>query len=91
MRSRDQQDHSSKFTPFFLIIDISYMNSELCSVDQFLDKCQCLASILVHILLVRVGIVAVAAVRISGVAIRLNNGRVSRRALVSAGTGRKLV
>lgn len=74
-----------------VLSSVSYIRGSSSSVDQLLDERQCLASILIDVLLVRVRIIAIAAVRIGGVTVRLNDGRIGGRTLVSAGTSRKLV
>lgn len=63
----------------------------LSSVHELLDESQRLLTVLVDVLLVRVGIVAVAAVGVGRVAVRLDDGRAGRGALEAAGAGSELV
>jgi len=60
------------------------------SIQQLLDKVERLLSILVDILLVRVGVVAVAAVGIGRVAVGLEDGFGSGFTLEAAGASREL-
>lgn len=55
-----------------------------------LDESQSLGSVLVDVLLVGVGVVAVAAVRVGGVAVRLNDGGACWCALEARWTGGEL-
>ena len=69
---------------------VSKQTPNLGGIEELLDEGQRLCSVLVDVLLVRVGIVAVAAVRVGRVAVRLNDGRLGRRALEALGTGGEL-
>jgi len=60
-------------------------------IDKLLDESKCLRAVLVDVLLVRVGVVAVAAIRVRRVAVRLDDGRVGGRALEAAGAGGELI
>ena len=59
-------------------------------VELALDEGQRLGTVLVAILLMRVGVGARAAVRVGRVAVRLNDGRLGRRALEALGAGGEL-
>jgi len=60
------------------------------SIQLAPDEGKCLLAVLVDVLLVRVGVVAGAAVRVSRVAVRLDDGRARGGALKASGTGREL-
>jgi hypothetical protein len=70
---------------------ISKHSLRLSGVDELLDEGKRLLAVLVDVLLVRVGVVAVAAVGVGRVAVRLDDGRASRRALEAARAGSKLL
>lgn len=62
----------------------------LSGVDKLLDEGHGLLAVLVDILLMRVGVVAGAAVGVAGVAVRLDDARAGRGALETSGARSKL-
>jgi len=66
------------------------LTANLSGIHELLDESEGLLAVLVDVLLVRVGVVAVAAVRVGRVAVGLDDGRVGGRALVAAGAGGEL-
>ena len=74
----------------YILIPILQKPTQAGLSDQLLDKTKGLLAILVNILLVRVGVVAVATVRVGGVAVGLDDGGVGGRALETALAGREL-
>jgi len=78
------------------VISSDLYNSTLSStisrrrIEELLDERKRLLTVLVDVLLVRVGVVAVAAVRIRRIAVRLDDARVGRGALEAALAGGEL-
>jgi hypothetical protein len=68
----------------------SKVDQGLSGIDQLLDEGHRLLAVLVDVLLVRVGVVAGAAIGVAGVAVRLDDTRAGRRALEASGAGGKL-
>src|SRR5690349_1266596 len=69
---------------------LSQHSLRLSGIEELLDEGKRLLAVLVDVLLVRVGVVAVAAVGVGRVAVRLDDGRAGRRALEAAGAGSEL-
>lgn len=75
-----------------LSIDFAHLSQDIRHLrsDLGLDESQSLGAVLVDVLLVRVGVVASAAVGIGGVAVRLEPVGLGGRALEALGTGSEL-
>jgi hypothetical protein len=61
-----------------------------CLLELALDESKCLRAVLIDVLLVCVGVVAVAAVRVGGVAVRLDDAGAGGRAREATGTSGEL-
>lgn len=76
--------------PLYAQIYTLWVSFHRLSVQLPLDESQGLLAVLVDILLVGVGIVSIAAIRISSVTVRLDDGGAPRRALESGRAGGEL-
>jgi hypothetical protein len=76
---------------YYTCVEISLADFPALRLTELaLDECEGLLAVLVHVLLVGVGIVSIAAVRVCRIAVRLDDGRVGGRALEAAGAGSEL-